>query len=52
MLAGLALPLGRRLGVPVIATLSGEDSFLEKLPAAYCAQARAELARGSPTWPA
>jgi glycosyltransferase involved in cell wall biosynthesis len=43
MLAGLALPLGQRLGVPVIATLSGEDSFLEKLPAPYCAQARDEL---------
>ena len=34
MLAGLARPLRERLGVPVIATLSGEDSFLEKLPAA------------------
>ena len=29
--------------MPVIATLSGEDSFLEKLPAPYYAQARAEL---------
>ncbi len=46
MLAGLALPLGRRLGVPVIATLSGEDSFLEKLPAPDLAQARAELRGG------
>ncbi|MGA2255386.1 MAG: glycosyltransferase family 4 protein [Thermoguttaceae bacterium] len=43
MLAGLARPLGERLGVPVIATLSGEDSFLEKLPAPYYAQARTEL---------
>lgn len=43
MLAGLARPLRQRLGVPVVATLSGEDSFLEKLPAAYYAQARAEL---------
>ena len=43
MLAGLARPLRQRLGVPVIATLSGEDSFLEKLPAPYYAQARAAL---------
>ncbi len=43
MLAGLARPLRERLGVPVIATLSGEDSFLEKLPSPYGAQARAEL---------
>ena len=43
MLAGLARPLGERLGVPVIATLSGEDSFLEKLPSPYYARARAEL---------
>ena len=43
MLAGLARPLRQRLGVPVIATLTGEDSFLEKLPAPYHAQARAEL---------
>jgi len=43
MLAGLARPLRERLGVPVIATLSGEDSFLEKLPPPYYKQARAEL---------
>jgi glycosyltransferase involved in cell wall biosynthesis len=43
MLAGLARPLRQRLRVPVVATLSGEDSFLEKLPAPYYAQARAEL---------
>jgi glycosyltransferase involved in cell wall biosynthesis len=43
MLVGLAGPLRERLGVPVVATLSGEDSFLEKLPAPYHAQARAEL---------
>ena len=43
MLAGLARPLGERLGVPVVATLSGEDSFLDKLPDPYRAQARAEL---------
>ncbi len=43
MLAGLARPLSQRLGVPVIATLSGEDSFLEKLPPPFYAQARSEL---------
>ena len=43
MLAGLARPLRQRLGVPVVATLSGEDSFLEKLPPPHYAQARAEL---------
>ncbi len=43
MLVGLAQPLAERLGVPVIATLSGEDNFLQKLPAPYHEQARAEL---------
>jgi glycosyltransferase involved in cell wall biosynthesis len=43
MLAGLARPLRERLNATVIATLSGEDGFLEKLPAPYYAQARAEL---------
>ncbi len=43
MLAELARPLGKQLGVPVIATLSGEDNFLDKLPAPYGAQAWAEL---------
>ena len=43
MLAGLARPLRERLGVPVVATLTGEDSFLDKLPAPYHAQARTEL---------
>ena len=43
MLAGLARPLRDRLGVPVVSTLSGEDSFLEKLPPRYYAEARAVL---------
>jgi glycosyltransferase involved in cell wall biosynthesis len=43
MLAGLARPLKERLGAPVVATLTGEDSFLEKLPQPYYEQARAEL---------
>ena len=43
MLAGLARPLKERLGVPVVATLTGEDWFLEKLPQPYYDQALAEL---------
>ncbi len=43
MLAGLARPIKERLGVPVVATLTGEDSFLEKLPQPYYDQALAEL---------
>ncbi|MGA2034952.1 MAG: glycosyltransferase family 4 protein [Thermoguttaceae bacterium] len=45
MLSGLAGPLGERLGVPVISTLSGEDVFLEKLLAPHYGEARAELRR-------
>jgi glycosyltransferase involved in cell wall biosynthesis len=43
MLAGLARPLKERLGAKVVATLTGEDGFLEKLPRPYYEQARAEL---------
>ena len=43
MLAGLAGPLRSRLRVPVVSTLSGEDSFLERLPAPYYSQARDAL---------
>ncbi len=43
MLAGLARPLKERLGAMVVATLTGEDGFLEKLPRPYYVQARAEL---------
>lgn len=45
MLSGLAGPIARRLGVPVVCTLSGEDLFLERLPAPYYAQVREELRR-------
>ena len=45
MLAGLAQPLAERLGVQVVSTLSGEDGFLENLPAPFAAAARAELQR-------
>jgi glycosyltransferase involved in cell wall biosynthesis len=43
MLAGLARPVKERLGVPVVATLTGEDGFLERLPQPYYDQALAEL---------
>jgi glycosyltransferase involved in cell wall biosynthesis len=43
MLAALARPLKERLGAKVVATLTGEDGFLEKLPRPYYEQARAEL---------
>jgi glycosyltransferase involved in cell wall biosynthesis len=43
MLAGLARPLHERLGVPVVATLTGEHTFLDKLSPPYYEQARAEL---------
>ena len=39
LLAGLARPLRDQLGVPVISTLQGEDSFLDGLPAPHRAQA-------------
>jgi glycosyltransferase involved in cell wall biosynthesis len=39
MLIGVARQLIRRLGVPVVCSLSGEDSFLEKLPEPYRSQA-------------
>jgi glycosyltransferase involved in cell wall biosynthesis len=39
MLVGVAGQISRRLGVPVVCSLSGEDSFLEKLPEPYHARA-------------
>jgi glycosyltransferase involved in cell wall biosynthesis len=35
LLIGVARQITRRLGVPVVCSLSGEDSFLEKLPEPY-----------------
>lgn len=35
LLIGLAAPLGRALGRPVVVTLQGEDLFLEQLPEPY-----------------
>jgi glycosyltransferase involved in cell wall biosynthesis len=45
MLSGLAGPISTRLGVPVVCSLSGEDLFLERLPAPYYAEVRKELRR-------
>ncbi len=46
LLAGMAGAITRSLGVPVVATLAGEDSFIERLAEPYASQARAALARG------
>ncbi len=43
MLAGMAREIVRQLGVPVVATLSGEDIFLERLPEPHYAEARGAL---------
>jgi glycosyltransferase involved in cell wall biosynthesis len=43
MLAGLVPSLRTRCPVPVVCTLSGEDSFIEKLPPPFAAEARAVL---------
>jgi glycosyltransferase involved in cell wall biosynthesis len=46
LLVGMAGPIARALGVPVLSTLSGEDSFVDRLPEPYASQARASLGRG------
>ncbi len=43
MLMGVAREITRRLDVPVVCSLSGEDSFLEKLPEPYHGRALAVL---------
>ena len=43
MLAGTARQLAARLDVPIVCTLSGEDTFLEQLPEPHYSQARAVL---------
>jgi glycosyltransferase involved in cell wall biosynthesis len=40
LLAGMARPIRRRLGVPVVATLTGEDGFLDRLPEPHRSEAR------------
>ncbi len=44
LLVGLARRIRQRLGVPVICTLQGEDSFLDSLPHPHSARAWAVLA--------
>jgi glycosyltransferase involved in cell wall biosynthesis len=43
LLAGMARQITRRLGIPVVSALSGEDTFLDRLPEPYGAEARAVL---------
>ena len=43
MLAGTARQLAARLDVPVVCTLSGEDTFLEQLPEPHYSEARSVL---------
>jgi glycosyltransferase involved in cell wall biosynthesis len=43
LLVGMARQITRSLGVPVVSTLSGEDSFVDRLPEPYASQARAVL---------
>ncbi len=43
MLTGMAREISRRLNVPVVCSLSGEDIFLEKLPQPHYDRARAVL---------
>ena len=43
MLVGMAREIRRRLHVPIVCTLSGEDIFLEKLPPPFYQQARDAL---------
>ena len=45
LLAGLAGPIRARLNVPVVASLTGEDIFLEKLPQPHATEARSQLQR-------
>jgi glycosyltransferase involved in cell wall biosynthesis len=48
LLVSLAPPLHRELDRPVVCTLSGEDLFLEGLPAPYRKQAKALIASHAP----
>ena len=43
LLVGMARQISRTLGVPVVSILSGEDSFVDRLPEPYASQARAVL---------
>ena len=46
MFAGIAPELRKRLGVPLVCTLSGEDSFVDRLPEPYRGQAFEAIRRG------
>lgn len=46
LLAGMAGPISRSLGVPVVATLAGENVFVDRLPEPHASQARAAMGRG------
>ncbi|MGD0653579.1 MAG: glycosyltransferase family 4 protein [Thermoguttaceae bacterium] len=52
MLIGSAREIQRRLGVPVVCTLSGEDIFLEKLVEPYYTSARQIIRRRAAELPA
>lgn len=43
LLVGMARQIARTLDVPVVCTLAGEDSFVERLPEPYASRARAAL---------
>jgi glycosyltransferase involved in cell wall biosynthesis len=43
LLVGVADRLGRELGVPVVASLAGEDGFLDRIPSPYGELCRREL---------
>ncbi len=47
LLAGLAEPIRAGLNVPVVVSLTGEDSFIERLPEPYAGQTRRELQRAA-----
>ena len=49
LLVSLAAPLRRELRRPVVCTLSGEDLFLEGLPAPYKKEAKALIASHAPS---
>jgi glycosyltransferase involved in cell wall biosynthesis len=43
LLLAVARPITQELGIPVVATLAGEDLFVEQIPEPYRSQARAAL---------
>ena len=45
LLVGMAPQITERLGIPVVASLTGEDGFIEKLPEPYYSEARDLLAQ-------